>query len=427
MEIRLKNHADALIFHAFPRTQVFSEWEISMRVLFYRYGSICEPDIIEALTQLSFTVDEIDDEIYNKNITPAESIQTVRRRLDNAGSSSSGYTFIFTVNYFPWLSEVCSIYGILYFSLIVDSPVMELYSDSIKHSCNRVFLFDRCLYNEFAPQNPGHIFHIPLATNTERSRRVIENASDDSKRRFSSDISFIGSLYTEKCLYNGVSLPEYEKGFAEGLIEAQLNVYGYNFIEECLTDEFVKTFLANAPGHYEFPANSRHAFKALVAQQYISVKAAEQERIRALTMLSRDFNVDLYTGSDTSGMPRVHNRGFAKSLTEMPLIFSQSKINLNITAKSIRSGLSLRIFDILGCGGFLITNYQAELPEFFELGVELETYSSMEELHDKCAYYLSHDSERRAIARRGYEKTAARHSYATRLLQMMDMASKSSN
>ena len=159
-----------------------------------------------------------------------------------------------------------------------------------------------------------------------------------------------------------------------------------------------------------------------MAQQYISVKAAEQERIRALKMLSENFSVDLYTGSDTSFLPHIHNRGFARSHTEMPLIFNQSKINLNITARSIRSGLSLRIFDILGCGGFLLTNYQAELPEYFEIGSEVEAFSSMEELHDKCAYYLAHDSEREAIARRGYEKAARYHSYDTRLLEMMDMA-----
>lgn len=392
--------------------------EISMNILIYRYGSICEPDIIEAFNRMSVHVDEVTDEIYNKKITPAEGITVLKKRLD----SGTAYSLVFTVNFFPWIAEVCSIYGIMYFSLIVDSPVMELYSDSIKLPCNRVFLFDRCLYDEFAADNPGHIFHIPLATNIQRSRRVIDNAGSAQKQHFASDISFIGSLYTEKCLYNQVKLPAYYEGFANALIDAQLKVYGYNFIEECLSDDFVNVFLANAPGHYTFPEASRHAWKALVAQQYISVKAAEQERIRALKMLSENFSVDLYTGSDASVLPHIHNRGFARSHTEMPLIFNQSKINLNITARSIRSGLSLRIFDILGCGGFLLTNYQAELPEYFEIGSEVEAFSSMEELHDKCAYYLAHDSEREAIARRGYEKAVRYHSYDTRLLEMMDMA-----
>ena len=139
-------------------------------------------------------------------------------------------------------------------------------------------------------------------------------------------------------------------------------------------------------------------------------------------MLSDSFNVDMYTGSDTSSMPHINNRGFAKSLEEMPLIFNNSKINLNITAKSIRSGLSLRVFDVLGCGGFLITNYQAELPEFFEIGKDLVAYESMEDLKSKCDYYLKHEDERMEIANNGYETVKKLHTYDTRLIQMIDMA-----
>ncbi len=139
-------------------------------------------------------------------------------------------------------------------------------------------------------------------------------------------------------------------------------------------------------------------------------------------MLSDNFNVDIYTGSDTSSMPHIHNRGFAKSLTEMPIIFNQSKINLNITAKSIRSGLSLRIFDVLAAGGFLITNYQTELPEFFEIGKDLVAYDSFDSLKELCSYYLAHDNEREEIARHGFETVARLHTYDTRILQMLDMA-----
>ena len=38
-----------------------------MRILFYRYGSICEPDIITAFKELGNEVHEITEEIYNKN------------------------------------------------------------------------------------------------------------------------------------------------------------------------------------------------------------------------------------------------------------------------------------------------------------------------------------------------------------------------
>lgn len=388
-----------------------------MKAYIYRYGSICEPDIIDALKRLGFDVHEETAEIYKKDLTPSESINIVSPKL-----LDGGYSFVFTINFFPWLSDLCEIAHITYISLIVDSPVLELYATSISNKCNKIFLFDKILFQEFESYNPGHIFHTPLATNIVRNDRVISEASDKTKSHFSSDISFIGSTYQEKCPYNHAKLPELERGYAQGLIEAQLKVYGYNFIEDVISEEFADTFLKCTPDAYKFPEGSRKNNRALVAQAYLSVKTAEQERLRALKMLSDNFNVDIYTGSDTTSMPNIHNRGFARSLDEMPIIFNQSKINLNITAKSIRSGLSLRIFDVLGCGGFLITNYQAELPEFFEIGKDLVAYDSLENLKQLCAYYLCHEDERMEIARNGYEKVKKLYTYDKLLLHMIDLS-----
>ena len=390
---------------------------IHMKIYIYRYGSICEPDVIDSFKRLGLEVHEECMEMFNKNLTPSECVaHTSKNILDG------GYSFVFSINFFPWLSDVCNIAKVVYISLIVDSPVLELYSKSLSNPCNHVFFFDKLLYKEFAPYNPGHVFHVPLATNVTRTDKVINKATASERKHFQSDISFIGSTYQEKCDFNKIKLNEYDAGYVNGLIEAQLKIYGYNFIEDVISDEFADRFLKENLGTYVFPKGSRRDNKALVAQYYISVKVAEQERLRTLKMLSDSFNVDIYTGSDTSSMPHIHNRGFAKSLEEMPLIFNNSKINLNITAKSIRSGLSLRIFDVLGCGGFLITNYQAELPEFFELGKDLVAYESMEDLRYKCDYYLKHDDERMEIAAHGYETVKKFHTYDTRLIQMIDMA-----
>ena len=212
------------------------------------------------------------------------------------------------------------------------------------------------------------------------------------------------------------------RGYVDGLIEAQLLVYGYNFIEECVTPELIEAFCKVRPELINFPDSMKVDTKAVIAQHIISVKVAEQERLRYLKALSEHFNVDLYTGSDTYSMPLIHNRGFAKTNTEMPIIFHQSKINLNLTAKSIRSGLSLRIFDVLGCEGFLITNYQAELPEHFNIGEDLEAYTSLDDLMGKCEYYLSRDKDRQEIAHNGFEKVKKYHTYDIRLTQMLEIA-----
>lgn len=388
-----------------------------MNILFYRYGSICEPDIIASFKHLGFNITEDTREVYNKQLLPSDCIKELNELL-----KQDTYSFIFSINFFPSVSDVCNIWGIPYLCLIVDSPVLELFSTSLANPCNKVFLFDRQLYNDFHHINPDGIFHIPLATNVRDNYATATMASAADRARFSSDISFIGSLYSEKCLYNQITLPEKMRGYVDGLIEAQLLVYGYNFIEECVTPELIEAFCKVRPELINFPDSMKVDTKAVIAQHIISVKVAEQERLRYLKALSEHFNVDLYTGSDTYSMPLIHNRGFAKTNTEMPIIFHQSKINLNLTAKSIRSGLSLRIFDVLGCEGFLITNYQAELPEHFNIGEDLEAYTSLDDLMGKCEYYLSHDKDRQEIAHNGFEKVKKYHTYDIRLTQMLEIA-----
>lgn len=388
-----------------------------MNILFYRYGSICEPDIIASFKHLGFRITEDTREVYNKQLLPSDCIKGLNELL-----KQDTYSFVFSINFFPSVSDVCNIWGIPYLCLIVDSPVLELFSTSLANPCNKIFLFDRQLYNDFHHINPDGIFHIPLATNVRDNYATATMASAADRTRFSSDISFIGSLYSEKCLYNQITLPEKMRGYVDGLIEAQLLVYGYNFIEECVTPELIEAFCKVRPELINFPDSMKVDTKAVIAQHIISVKVAEQERLRYLKALSEHFNVDLYTGSDTYSMPLIHNRGFAKTNTEMPIIFHQSKINLNLTAKSIRSGLSLRIFDVLGCEGFLITNYQAELPEHFNIGEDLEAYTSLDDLMGKCEYYLSHDKDRQEIAHNGFEKVKKYHTYDIRLTQMLEIA-----
>ena len=330
---------------------------------------------------------------------------------------------VFTINFFPIISDVCNIFKIPYICWTVDSPVMELFAKPIQNPCNRIFLFDRAQYNEIAPLNPGHVFHFPLAANVKAKQQVIRHASAAQQAHFSSNISFVGSLYTEKCPYDKLTNPsEYLTGYLNGVIESQLKVYGYYFVEDLLSDTIVETFKAHLPGFYTYPLDNFLTDKKTIAQLYIGNKITAVERLRTMATLSEHFNLDLYTGSDTSMLPKVNNRGFAKSLTEMPIIFHESKINLNTTSKAIRSGLPQRIFDIMGCGGFVLTNYQSELADIFEIGYEVAAYSSLEEMKDIAHYYLEHEKERLEIAQNGYEKVARDYNYPVRLGQLLQLA-----
>ncbi|MDD6038066.1 MAG: DUF3880 domain-containing protein [bacterium] len=389
-----------------------------MKLLFYRYGSICEPDIIEGFEELGLTVLELSPEMYDKQMKPSESVSVLSEYL-----FANPVEFVFSINFFPTVAEVCHIFHLPYLCWIVDSPVLELYAKAITYDTNRIFLFDRALYNEISSFNPECVFHLPLATNVRQKDALLSSVDAQAKNNFSCDVSFIGSLYTEKNpLERLPDTPNYLRGYLDGLMEAQLQVYGYFFVEEVLPEEIVSEFADVFPGFYRMPGEHFLTDRTTMAQLYIGTQITVLERQRAMRLLSERFPVTIYTGSDTSGYPRLINKGFAKTLTEMPVIFHESNVNLNLTAKSIRSGLPLRIWDILGSGGFCLTNYQPELTELLAPGEYLDCYTSLDDLAEKVDYYRSHETVRKEIARAGYEFVKAYHTYPVRLTRMLELA-----
>ncbi len=364
-----------------------------------------------------FTVDEYSVEMSKKDITPRQGVELLSKYLMDHPCD-----FVFSINFFPYVSEVCNIFHIKYLCWIVDSPVMELYTSAIENDCNRIFIFDRALCMEIEPYNPGHIFHLPLGAAVGSKDELFKKTSDTTKRKFTHDIAFVGSLYTEKCPYDKLkkSAPATLRGYLDGIMAAQEKVYGYYFIEDLLSDETVSQFIDHFPTFYKQPGDTHLTDKRTLSQLYIGNKISANERVHTFRRLAEQYEVSIYTASDTSAMPKgLHNMGLAKTLTEMPVIFREAGINLNITSKIIRTGLPLRIFDILSCGGFLITNYQEEIPELFTPGEDLIMYSSVEELIELCRYFLSHKNEAREIAEHGYDTLRSNYTYDMQMEKML--------
>ncbi len=104
-------------------------------------------------------------------------------------------------------------------------------------------------------------------------------------------------------------------------------------------------------------------------------------------------------------------------LSDILGIFRSSRINLHLgdVGWATAQPISRRHFEVPGCGGFLLTTPAENLEAYYEPDKEIVTAASMEELIDKCQYYLAHESERKDIARRGWERTLADHTWTRRL------------
>lgn len=389
-----------------------------MNILFYRYGSICEPDILEVFQKMGFCVYEDAQEITDKSLSTEKKLASVSAIL-----CEHNVDFIFSINYFPFLSELCERLGLMYVCLSVDCPVLELFSKTIHNHCNRIFLFDYTQYETFHPQNPDCIFYLPLATNVNRWDSVLSGLAEEDVLAYCNAVSFVGSLYHEKSplslLKADTGLSDFDTGYMNGLTEAQLKVYGANFLEDALSPEWISHVKQLFPDFLTLPDAFTDTDRYVAANYYLGMRVSESERVRTLNELAKYFPVTLYTRSDTSLLQNVDCRGGVSTHSEMPAIFRYSKINLNITMKPIQSGLSLRIWDVLGCGGFLLSNYQAEIPEYFEIGKDLDCYESLPDLVNKVQYYLTHEDIRMEIAQNGYQKVKAMHTWEHRIATML--------
>lgn len=393
-----------------------------MHILMYRWKAYNYRDIEQTFLLLGHTVDNIEQELGSYDVSP-EFERVIEEKI-----RGTHYDMVFTVNYFPLISNVCERTGVKYVSWTCDNPLISMYHESVFHACNYIFTFDKTNYLEFRGMGVKHIWYLPLAVDTERMDALLgapekperRNATQDSEmRKYRGDVAFVGSLY-ERNSYDKIKnrLPEYLRGYFDAVMEAQLNISGANIVEPMLT----MNILEQLQEYFQLE-KSEGSFSdlGLIFQTTVlGFKIAEIERRRALIELSKHYRVNVYSNSDVSDLLRIQYCGSVDYWSEMPKVFRMSKINLNFTIPNIKSGIPLRIWDVLGCGGFLLTNYQAEIPYYFKEGEDLVCFDGLEDLCEKVGYYLEHEEERKRIAWNGYHKVREKHSYIERIHTILD-------
>ena len=373
-----------------------------------------ESGVINGFNKLGISTSE-----FRHELTDYDTDSNYMRALSDFLMTHSSINAVFSVNYVPIIAMVCKAHHIPYISWIVDCPCLTLYSNTLSYPTNYVFLFDRLQVERFSSINPGHIFHLPLAFDPTVYSNYQHSQEED--KAYSCNISFVGSLYTQNNQYDEIyeSLPARIRGYADGIVASQLNLFGCNLIPDSISDEWAKEFTHHAG--FKILSNYNPCYREFISDYFLGYKCTQLERTTIMKSITIFDNTRLYTTSDTSSYPEINNCGIADSLTVMPKVFASSKINLNITLKTISSGIPLRCFDIMGMGGFLISNYQPELAEYFVDGEECVMYYTIPDLLSKIEYYLSHESARIRIAKQGQQKVLSQFSFEHQLTQMFRM------
>lgn len=326
------------------------------------------------------------------------------------------YDAVFTVNYFPLVAEACHRKHIKYLSWSYDNPlnVTDL-ERTLAYETNYVFLFDRVQASFYQSKGFQNIYHLPLGVHSKRLSAV--TLSPQERQLYHSDVSFVGSLYPSEFTSLLTPLKEYDQGYLEALAQSQLHLYGCNILEELLTEELI----CSLNKQYKEKETNLQIQKEQLAYA-LSTHITRQERLILLSILSRHHHVTVYSRT-REGLPEnVRFCGTAAYLIQMPKVFMSASINLNITLKLIQSGIPLRALDIMGSGGFLLTNYQPEFLDYYIPGEDLIIYDSIEDAAVKAQYYLKHTAECHRIAQNGLHKTVEYFDYSRQIHTILKTA-----
>lgn len=359
-----------------------------MRILYYDWDEFNGEDCRDAMIRLGHEV------------------ETFRNREDLGKRDCD---CVFSFDYYPEIADACHAHGIPYVSWVFDCPHYPLYSNTIFYEENRIHIFDNKLCEELKAQGAKQVYHTPLGVNEERLRRLGLTTQPES---YIHDVTFLGNLYDNAFnFFDQATFPDDLKAYLADVIEAQQLIYGKDIIADkrVIDDslmEVLRSFIRfEDTGKYYVDYDR-------VILDIIRKKVTVDERRNILEALGACFDTVLYTTPDAKPVPGVTNLGLADYNTQMPYILHNSKININVTFRCIPSGIPLRVMDVLGSGGFLITTYQDEIAEYFEEDKDLVIVRTPDDFIEKTAYYLEHESERKCIAVNGQKKVFEQFTYA---------------
>lgn len=395
-----------------------------MRLLLYSWNANNEQILADNLKQIGFEL-----VIYDKPC------RHYTRDLELASDMipfihAQNVEAVISFNYFPIISMICDTCKIPYYAWVYDCPHFTLYAKQIALPCNHISIFDREMVKKLRSKGVQTVCHLPLAVDTDHFAKKIQGARRRETESFQSDISFVGSLYTDEHNYYDRLLDEKDKEILDELIRRQCFCYNDDLLGKALaTGEMdlhmiqVKMEEQGLMLGEDYFADVDELLKASVLEKKVTVEERSILLHNIAETYGDKYRFHLYTGSDLQRYPTLKrcHRGIVDYHKQMPLVFAQSKINLNVSLRSIHSGIPLRVLDIMACGGFVLTNRQPEILEYFENGREIVTFGSMEECLDKIAYYLEHEEERQKIAAMGQLIVRDKFGYEKGLMKLFGL------
>lgn len=390
-----------------------------MRVLMVQAlnDSLNAADIEETLRAMEYEVEEYPEILQMPNFLSEEIVDQLCVYVEEhcVGICFSIY-FVMNVALAAYRS------GIQYVSLIWDAPYTDVYNPLSRIDNVWITTFDKLDRERFVENGMQHVLYQPLAVNKNRVQQWNQEIQGTLQGKYMHDISFVGRLYADN-LYQRLlkDIPLQMQYYFNSIVnEALFQWNGANQIFGKVSEDILEYIRLINPDFF-IPNNQEMSDARFFEILALTREAGRLERIALLNLLAEKHSVVFYTTDNRAAKEKLKGVAIGPPVEygkAAALVYAGSKINLNISLKGIEGGTPLRIMDIMGAGGFLMTSYCAETAELFEENREIVMFRTPEEMMEKVDYYLKNDREREEIARRGREKVMECYNYEIKMREL---------
>lgn len=374
-----------------------------MKLLVYKWTAFTLEDVCKALEEEGIDFKTISIP-YNPRILEEQCAfkETLERILEKEPCDA-----FFSINFFDCIAEVCHEKDIMYIAWTYDSPALGGKVRNFYYPTNRIFLFDSAEVAKHKKNGISNVYHLDLAVDVRKYNQF--KISPMEQLKYGSEISFVGQLYENLMQEVLGCLTPYTAAYLSALVDIQMRNYNVNLIEPLVNKrliEFMDTPELREkmrPFMEERGVRNGEIWKEPLVDM-LMMRVTNRERILLLALLSKFHQVKLFSGDRHQVLENVIFGGVVDYHNTMPKVFKSSKVNLNITKRSIEKGIPLRCLDIMGCRSFLMSNYQEDFLGEMEDGKDMVMYYSIEDALEKADFYLKNSKAREEIANRGYKK-----------------------
>lgn len=406
-------HGDALCEHPTLRSVYARERQLLREGPGERRALICEgglfvPSVARALASEGFSVYTADVE----RLALEELTWTVARL---------GPELLVSINYREGLAEFCEEQGLRLVCWEIDPSTSFVAPVSGGGDSASIFTYRSEHVREYRGAGFARVEYLALASDPEL--RDAEALDDAELGEVAAPVSFVGSSMAHTAQLHARRFAELYRAWrgdsdaSEGeallreLLERQRADFTLDRIHTAL-DEV-------APGWVTFCRRERLEDPRVLAGEV----AASEKRLSWVAALA-PHGVQVWGDRGWSALEErgVVHRGLAGHARELTRIYAATAINLDIGRLFQSDIVTMRVFDVLATGSFVLAEHTRALEEAFDVGREVIAYRGRDELLEKTAYYLEHADERREIARRGRAAVLERHTVSERVRYMLGRA-----